>query len=180
MTKDSDGDGRSRRSQAKSHRLQGVFLLMAEIMLTQAQVDALMAMKKHAVDEAKQWEFPLSGEQLVIPLISPDKRENFLLDVLRSRIVLTKITYQNRARQAVILMRLDLGGAPHRNPDQEEVACPHLHIYREGYGDKWAIPPPAEFYPDPSDLLSNFYAFMKHCNITVQPSVQAGLFTLLT
>ncbi|HEY7442131.1 MAG TPA: hypothetical protein VH701_06920 [Vicinamibacterales bacterium] len=26
-------------------------------------------------------------------------------------------------------------GAPHRNPDDEEIPCPHLHLYREGYGD---------------------------------------------
>jgi hypothetical protein len=37
-------------------------------------------------------------------------------------------------------MRLDLDGPPHRNPDDEEIPWPHLHVYREGYGDKWASP----------------------------------------
>jgi hypothetical protein len=36
----------------------------------------------------------------------------------------------------VVLVRLDLGGAPHRNPFDEEIGVPHLHLYREGFGDK--------------------------------------------
>jgi hypothetical protein len=95
--------------------------------------------------------------------------------VTRGRIKFTKATYQNRARQAVILMRLDLDGPLHRNQDGEEIACPHLHIYREGYGDKWAMPAPADKYPDTGNLLSTFEAFMRHCNIT-SPEFLAGLF----
>ena len=36
-----------------------------------------------------------------------------MLDVTRAQIKLTKATYQNRARQVIILMRLDLEGPPH-------------------------------------------------------------------
>jgi hypothetical protein len=35
----------------------------------------------------------------------------------------------------------------------------------KGYGDKWAIPAPADIYPHPRDLFSTFEAFMRHCNI---------------
>jgi hypothetical protein len=38
-------------------------------------------------------------------------------------------------------MRLDLDGPPHRNPDDQEIPCPHLHIYRAGYGDSGPSPP---------------------------------------
>jgi hypothetical protein len=61
-----------------------------------------------------------------------------------ARIDLIKGTYQNRARYVVVLVRLDFGGKPHRNPDGEEIASPHLHIYREGVGDKWAYPVTAD------------------------------------
>lgn len=114
---------------------------MADINLTQDEADKLIEMEKRCVDE-KEWTFPVPGDRIAIPLSSLDKRESFMLDVTRAQIKLTKATYQNRARAAVILMRLDLNGPPHRNPDGEEVVCPHLHIYREGYGDKWAIPAP--------------------------------------
>jgi hypothetical protein len=148
---------------------------MAEIDLTQAEADALIAMEKHRESD-KEWSFPGPGQRLAIPLTSPDKRENFMLDITRSQLKLTKATYQNRARQVVILMRLDLDGPPHRNPDEQEIPCPHLHVYREGYGDKWAVPAPVGQYPNTQDLFSTFEAFMQHCNITQMPAIQRGLF----
>ncbi len=77
----------------------------------------------------------------------------------------------------IILLRLDLDGPPRRNPDGEEIPCPHLHIYREGYGDKWAIPAPSARYINTLDLFSTFEAFMEHCNITDPPRIQKGLFS---
>src|SRR5438046_1727577 len=128
---------------------------MADIDLTQDEADELMAMEKRAGDE-REWLFPGPGDSITIPLTSLDKRENFMLDVTRGQIKLSKATYQNRARVAIILLRLDLDGPPHRNPDGIEIPCPHLHIYREGLGDKWAIPAPVARYPDTLDLFSTF------------------------
>ena len=149
---------------------------MADINLTQTEADALMEMEKRRADE-KEYFFPQPGERISIPLTSPDKRESFMLDVTRARIKLTKATYQDRARQVIILMRLDLDGPTHRNPDGEEILCPHLHIYREGYGDKWAVPAPSDRYANTLDLFSTFEAFMQHCNITDPPRIQKGLFS---
>ena len=151
-------------------------LLMADIDLTQDEADKLMAMEKRAVDKTELL-FPAPGDNLAIPLTSLDKRESFMLDVTRAQIKLTKATYQNRATVAIILMRLDLDGPPHRNPDGAEISCPHLHIYREGFGDKWAIPAPHATYTNPLDLFSTFEAFMQQCNITDPPKIQKGLFS---
>ena len=149
---------------------------MADIDITQAEADALLAMEKRRMDDS-EWLFPPPGDTLAIPLTSVDRRENFMLDVTRSQIRLTKATHQSWARQAVILMRLDLNGPPHRNPDGQEVPCPHLHTYREGFGDKWAIPAPGDRYTDTLDLFSTLLAFMSHCNITEPPNIQKGLFS---
>ncbi|HUO29224.1 MAG TPA: hypothetical protein VMU80_08410 [Bryobacteraceae bacterium] len=148
---------------------------MAEIDITQAEADALIAVEKHCLAD-QRLRFPLAGDRLSIELFSPDKRENFMLDITRSRIKLTKASYQNRTRQAIILMRLDLDGAPHRNPDDQEVACPHLHIYRQGFADRWAVPAPSDRYPNVQDLYSTFEAFMRHCNVTKPPQIDRGLF----
>jgi hypothetical protein len=102
---------------------------MADIDISQAEADALMAMDKHRVDDT------------------------------------------------IILLRLDLDGPPHRNPDGKEIPCPHLHVYREGYGDKWATPAPTSWYADTSDLTSTLEEFMAHCNITTRPNIQRGLFS---
>ena len=80
---------------------------MADIEITQAEADALIGMEKRFVDY-NDWTFPAPGQRIAIELMSADKRENFVLDVTRARIKLTKATYQNRARQAIVLMRLDL------------------------------------------------------------------------
>jgi hypothetical protein len=148
---------------------------MADIDITQSEADALIGMEKHRADD-RDWFFSAPGERLAIPLISPDKREQLALDVSRAQIKLRKATYQNRARQVIILMRLDLDGQPHRNPDGEEIPCPHLHTYREGYGDKWAAIAPTDRYVDTLDLFSTLEAFMRHCNVTIPPRIQKVLF----
>lgn len=147
---------------------------MADIDLTQAEADALIAMHKHRMNDDVVY-FPGPGSSVTIPLASADKRENFLLDVSRGRIDLLKAKYQNRARQVVILVRLDLSGAPHRNPNGEEITCPHLHIYREGYGDKWAGPIPVDKFTDTTNLWHTLQDFMCFCSITRPPDIQRGL-----
>ena len=101
---------------------------MADINLTQDEADKLMAMEKRAADE-KEWLFPPPGERIAIPVTLLDKRENFILDVTRAQIKLTKATYQNRRGAAIILLRLDVDGPPHTNPDGVEIPCPHLHTF---------------------------------------------------
>lgn len=143
---------------------------MQEINLPQEEADALIAMEKHRADD-QQYAFPLVGGEVIIPLVSPNRRESFLLDVRRGRIDLFKGTYQNRARQVVLLVRLDFGGQPHRNPDDIEVASPHLHLYREGYGDKWAEPVPHEIFTNLTDFRQTLEEFMQYCHITQKPLI---------
>jgi hypothetical protein len=149
---------------------------MADLNLTQTEADALISMEKHRVNE-DQSDFPMGGQSVVLLLQSPDKREHFLLDLSRGRIDLLKVKMQNRARQVVVLVRLDLGGAPHRNPDDEEIPAPHLHVYREGYGDKWAVPVPAGRFTATTDFWTTLEEFMRFCNITEPPRIERGLFT---
>lgn len=149
---------------------------MAEINLGQAEADALVVMEKQRVDDTN-YLFPDPGEAISVPLVSADRRENFLLDVGRGRIDLAKVKYQNRARQVVVLVRLELAGPMHRNPDGEEIPCPHLHLYREDFSDKWAFPVPAGRFADLTDRWRTLEDFMRYCNITEPPTFQRRLFT---
>jgi len=149
---------------------------MADLNLTQTEADALIAMEKHRVNEERH-DFPMAGNSLMLPLQSSDKREQFFLDISRGRIDLLRGKYQNRARQVVVLVRLDFGGRPHRNPDDQELPCPHLHVYKEGYGQKWAIPVPVDQFSRISDLYGTLEDFMRFCNITQPPHIDRGLFT---
>lgn len=145
------------------------------INLTQADADALIAMPKRPADDETR-SFPLPGDRIIIPLVSLDRREDFLLDVTRSQINIAKISHQNRARQVVVLMRLDVNGAPHRNPDGEEILGPHLHIYKEDFGDKWAYPLPLGKFENLGDLHRTLDDFLAECNVVEPPRIGAGLF----
>lgn len=149
---------------------------MAEINLTQAEANALIAMAKHRIDN-EEWDYPDFGGGISVPLVSADRREQFVLDIRRGRIDLARGTYQNRGRQVVILVRLDFGGAPHRNPDGEEITSPHLHLYREGYGDKWAVPVSGDRFQNVHDPWRTLEDFMRYCNIIEPPVIRRGLFT---
>ena len=149
---------------------------MADMYLTQAEADALIATEKHRGNEDRN-DFPMGGQSLVLPLHSADTREQFLLDLSRGRIDLLKVKMQNRGRQVVVLVRLDLGRTPHRNPDGGEIASPHLHMYREGYGDKWAVPVPSDRFRDTSNEWATLEDFLRLCNITQPPEIDWRLFT---
>lgn len=149
---------------------------MAEVNLSQAEADALLALPKHRVDST-EWRYPDLGGAVSVPLVSADRREQFVLDFRRGRIDLARGTFQNRARQVVVLARLDFGGAPHRNPDGVEVDSPHLHLYREGFADKWAIPIPLDRFTDIGDPWRTLQEFMQFCNVVEAPVIRRGLFT---
>ncbi len=143
-------------------------------LLTQQEADTLLALEKHFFGD-ERFEFPSLGGALRISLHSSDQREEFSLDITRGRILLEKNTFQTRARKAVILARLDLAGPPHRNPDGEEITCPHLHLYREGYGDKWAMPLP-ETFTGVTGVMELMDAFMDYCQIVGKPIIERELF----
>lgn len=139
-----------------------------DLSVTQDDIDTLLAMEKHRVDD-QVWSLPTAGGSVCIPLRNTLHKEEFLLDVQRSSIRITKATYQNRGRRVIILARLDLDGPPHQNPDGEEVPCPHLHLFREGYADKWASRLTGLPFSDPSNLQVTLDEFMKFCNVTLRP-----------
>ena len=148
---------------------------MSEINLSQSEADALIAMEKVKVDN-QSWDYPGFGGRINIPLVSRNKRENFILDISRGRIDLLKGTYQNRAHQVVVLVRFDFGGQTHRNPDGQEIPSPHLHVYREGYGDKWAVSVPQDRFPNIENLWQLLEDFMRYCNVAESPNIERGLF----
>jgi hypothetical protein len=147
---------------------------MVDIEIPQDEADALIQMPKYRINN-DTWHFPGRGRSINIPLQSEDKRNNFLLDLWRSRLELHKITYQNRSHQVIILVRLDLTGKPHKNPDDEILTGPHIHIYQEGYADKWAYPVSSDSFSDLTDQWQTLKDFMTYCNIVKEPNIIAGI-----
>lgn len=140
--------------------------------LRQDWADRLLAAEKFPSEKGSILQFPAAGSLQQIALRSPGEKEEFHLDVRRARIDL-KGTYQTRARGTVVLARLDFGSAPHRNPDGQTVPAPHLHLYREGFGDRWATPLPSNF-TDPADIQKTLTEFLDFCHVRKLP-VQQGI-----
>ena len=134
--------------------------------LTQKEADRLLQLEKHQSD-SKMYQFPARGGKCQVPLTAGKGKgkENFLLDIYRGRRISIKMTYQTRARKIVPLARVDFNGAKHCNPDGTEVPTPHLHVYREGYGDRWAYPLSPQNFSAPDDPRQSFTEFLQFCNI---------------
>lgn len=153
--------------------LQGAFEEMSDD-LTQAEADALLGLDKRRASDDRV-ALPDLGRKLSVELLSTDKRERFNLDMNRSYVSLSKYTLQTRGRVVAVLARLDIDGAPHTNPDDEELPCPHLHLYRQGYGDKWAFPVPLAHFKNLSDRWQTLLDFMTYCRIVEPPLFDRGL-----
>ena len=95
-----------------------------------------------------------------------------MLDVWRGTLRLTKLRFQNRVRTIVVLVRLDVDGAPHTNPDGERLSGTHLHLFREGYDDRWAYPVDVNTFTLLSDPGTTFQEFCAFCKIESPPPVQ--------
>jgi hypothetical protein len=155
--------------------------------ITQQDADFFFSMEKFP-EELNEHNFPASGCKLVLPFVSADKRENFLFDIYRGSIRLTKVTYQNRVRKAYVLRRLDFDGATHLNPEVEniplpilepfngkEISSPHIHLYVEGYGERWAIPAELLLPLNGKDIYEIMIDFFKYCNVKRLPKIEKTL-----
>ncbi len=138
--------------------------------LTQAEADRLLLMDKSFVEKPALIEM-VPGHSQSHDLQGDRGREQFILDLYRGGIRLSKVMMQNRAHKTVILARLELDGAPHTNPDGRTLAGTHVHFYREGFGDKWAQPLDKDLFPDPENPNRVFAGFCRVTHIGDPPSL---------
>jgi hypothetical protein len=132
-------------------------------MLTQQEADDLICMKKRFVTP-RNISLPPGADQ-THELIGEDNREQFLLDLWRGTLRLSKVRYQTRGRKVFVLVRLEINGPPHTNPDGKKIGPTHLHVYREGYEGKWAYPLDPNLFQNPNDVGTAFSDFCRYCNI---------------
>jgi hypothetical protein len=156
---------------------QGI-IIMGNIMagddLSQEEADRLFVLEK-LVRDGTMLVWPGVGGKLVVDLVSRDRSEEFVVNATRSYIKISKLSVNARARGNIVLARLEIDGPPHRNPDDVEIEYPHLHIYREGFGDKWAFPLPLGVFTDIDNLALTFRQFMVYFNVSGLPSLDEGL-----
>jgi hypothetical protein len=152
--------------------------------LTQAEADRLLRLPKTFLD-SDPIEFalnePMDHERV---LRSSDRREEFVLTIERGTRNRLRLKYQTRGRGSVILARLDLNGARHKNPPNssyksgEWISGTHLHLYREGFDDRIAYEledAPHWTVMNTHDGIIALEGFLEFCTVTSWPSIQTAL-----
>ena len=125
------------------------------------RADAYLAARKNKATATDCRLTAVIPHSVSVPLIVPGiAGVAFSLNVTQKRIVL-KLTCQLRCTtEAVVLARLGFA-SPHRNPDGTAVGVSHLHIYREGYGDKFAYEVPPGMLKNPDDPRQELFDFLE-------------------
>lgn len=140
--------------------------------MKQSEADRLIKIAKYVVDT--EVILPLANECRDLKVLSVNKKEEFLVYLNRKgRIELHRCTYQMSRKTREILVRVDLDlDKSHQNPSydgkpEELIRGPHVHLYKEGYGDRIAYPLD-EIFPglNPLEIEEAFKCFSEYCNIT--------------
>ena len=92
--------------------------------------------------------------------------------IKRGKRNINKCSFNVVYNKSIILLRLDIEpGRIHQNPDGQDVPNPHLHIYREGYDDRYAIPAPESFV-DMGNLAQALYDLLGYSNVINRDEVE--------
>lgn len=141
-------------------------------MFDQFTADKLMRVDKVLVSSSTIV-FPSMGNCLGLDAVDIAAIERFRFDIQRKgKIKAGKCTYLELYQASEPLIRLDVDGPTHDNPDGEEVPCPHVHIYREGDELRWAYPIDKAVFTDTANLGSTLTEFLRYCNVINKPTVQ--------
>lgn len=140
-------------------------------------ISELIHCLKRIIDQPNTILVPLAGEAKKLELKS--SLFHFFIDINRRGRKKARCTLQLREKQHkdTPLLRLDLVGPPHPNPDGNfplagiEIPCPHLHIANPDYGDSIAYPLNnnyAKMYLTEDQLLDIAFvlkSFLDRCNV---------------
>lgn len=146
--------------------------------LTQKQADFLIGIAKEFLDTSTiilNQSFDFERE-----LRSLNKQELFILSLYQGKIDLKKVTYNKRHNSGVTLIRIDLTKGQHTNPDGKKIIGPHMHIYKEGYDDSFAIPLPDKSMgiTNTGDCIKCLNELFTFCNIKpIKVVKQTSLFS---
>ena len=149
---------------------------MSDIILTQQEGDALLQMEKINVGAA-EIDLPDLGGSIELKFSGNEGHEEFIINFAKHSINLLKRNHHLRGRKVIGIARLDLFGPPHRNPDGAEIGPEHIHLYREGFGLKWAYDIPANDFTNLQDTHQTLEDFMRYCHVTQPPLLKRSLFS---
>lgn len=140
-------------------------------MLTNEEFERLLSENKVFEDQSSIC-IPGKGGKIKRELKSRFTDNKFILNIERGRIDLSKVKYQTRhIEKNCVLLRIDTKGPRHQNPDGEFIECPHIHIYKDGWGDKWAKPLDPNIFKNTTNLDELLRDLLLFFNVNNIPNI---------
>ncbi len=144
------------------------------MVLPQTEYEIVMALQKEFEDGITPLLLGPGPVRWTRQLFSPETREEFILDYHKGNIAIEKFVVNHRYRQSIILLRYCHTGR-HTNPDGITLDGPHIHLYREGYADKFAFPAAEMGINISDDIQVIFRKVLQLCNIQITPTINFNL-----
>lgn len=149
-------------------------------LLTQKEADYYINVLKSLKHRGTIIKFPSPTEHIIIEAESNNNNKDLFKFYInrKGKYNIKKCTYMSRYKNTHDLLRIDIEGPAHDNPDGTTIECPHIHIYKEGYNLSWAYPLPQIIKTDPENLLQiliDFFEYNKVTNINHFSYQEGGL-----
>jgi hypothetical protein len=136
---------------------------MGNMRLNQAEADGLIKVKKIFLDKTPLTVNRPYNEQRELKS-ERDPYEVFYLNVTQTRIEFGKYGTVTRFFQIPLVRACINPDARHENPDGEILSGSHIHIYKQGYADKFAYPLKEHGFDDML-IVPFIKKFLEYCNI---------------
>lgn len=131
--------------------------------LSQAEADNKIRLQKAFVDKRPLIiNRPYNEKRQLISLYEPI--ETFYLYITQTAIDFGNYSTVTRYFQIPLVRACIDPDKKHTNPDGTQINGPHIHIYREGFLDKFAQPLPKGDFPD-LGIVQFVRAFLRYCSI---------------
>lgn len=144
--------------------------------LTQSDAESLIKNKKIVKNiRPIEFNYPIRGGVLEIEVIDEFKNE-YVIGIRQRKIELIKRSHNLRYAKSVTLIRIDYD-REHCNPDGNNVGIPHIHVYKEGFNDKFAYKLSdygiiIENQTDIKELLNKFLEFINADEVKINTTYQ--------
>lgn len=143
--------------------------------MTQDEYDYLMLQEKTFEDKFTIIQISPAPIKWTKEIKCKTTSNKYLLDFYRGSFELSKFTANKRFRQTLIMLRYDNGGR-HTNPDGETFEGPHVHLFKEGFNDKFAYPISIINIEETDTMEVRFKKILHFCNIKDCPDLEVPMF----
>lgn len=125
---------------------------LGEYMISQIEADEMLQTIKSATrKDTFFWRYNERFDEIVIA--DNDEKLIFVLSLKKNEFEI-RLNFRSKNKQ-IVLARVD-SQKQHFNPDGTKITGPHLHLYKEGYAEKWATPINWYNIGSPIDTLTRF------------------------